>query len=253
MPRLKAVTPGLLLEYMEAEVNGALHDNLFQQSVKDTTGCMASQTHNRRVHTSKPKILIVDDEPHNLDLLQRTFYRDLQVLRADNGQAALLSLAQHPDTAAIISDQRMPSMSGTELLLQVAHQYPNIIRIILTGYTDVADLVEAINTGQVFKYITKPWVEDELRAVVQQAIDTHLLLKSRTQELDRILEQETLLNEITHTIRSAETSEEMLEVIAQTLGKTFEADYCVLRPLYDLRSEERRVGKECRSRWSPYH
>ena len=240
MPRLKAVTPGLLLEYMEAEVNGALHDNLFQQSVKDTTGCMASQTHNRRVHTSKPKILIVDDEPHNLDLLQRTFYRDLQVLRADNGQAALLSLAQHPDTAAIISDQRMPSMSGTELLLQVAHQYPNIIRIILTGYTDVADLVEAINTGQVFKYITKPWVEDELRAVVQQAIDTHLLLKSRTQELDRILEQETLLNEITHTIRSAETSEEMLEVIAQTLGKTFEADYCVLRPLYDLPNQPQR-------------
>ncbi|MEL6331723.1 MAG: response regulator [Cyanobacteria bacterium J06626_26] len=201
---------------------------------------MASQTHNRRVHQSKPKILIVDDEPHNLDLLHRTFYRDLQVLRADSGQAALLSLAQHPDTAAIISDQRMPNMSGTELLLQVAHQHPNIIRIILTGYTDVADLVEAINTGQVFKYITKPWVEDELRAVVQQAIDTHLLLKSRTQELDRILEQETLLNEITHTIRSAETSEEMLKVIAQTLGTAFEADYCVLRPLYDLPNQSQR-------------
>ncbi len=208
----------------------------FPQSVNDTTGCMASQTHNRQLHTSKPKLklLVVDDEPHNLDLLHRTFYRDFQVLRADSGQAALTSLAQHPDTAAIISDQRMPNMSGTELLLQVATQYPNTIRIILTGYTDVADLVDAINAGKVFKYITKPWEEAELKDIVQQAVDTHLLLKSRTQELDQILEQETLLNEITHTIRSAETSEEMLGLIARTLGTAFEADYCILRPLYNV-------------------
>ena len=104
----------------------------------------------------------------------------------------------------------------------------------LTGYTDVADLVDAINTGKVFKYITKPWQQEELRNVVQQAVETHLLLKSRTQDLDRILEKETLLNEITHTIRSAETSHEMLQVITRTLGNAFEADYCVLRTLYDI-------------------
>ncbi|MEA5462260.1 response regulator [Leptothoe sp. PORK10 BA2] len=195
---------------------------------------MASQKHNQQISPSKLKILVVDDEPHNLDLLQRTFYREFQVLRADSGQAALTSLAQHPDTAAIISDQRMPSMSGTELLVQVANQYPNIIRMILTGYTDVADLVEAINAGKVFKYITKPWEEKDLRDIVHQAIDTHLLLKSRTQELDQLLEQETLLNEMTHTIHSAATSEEMLALIVRTLGTAFEVDYCVLRPLYNL-------------------
>ncbi|MEM9482880.1 MAG: response regulator [Cyanobacteria bacterium P01_F01_bin.116] len=195
---------------------------------------MASQTHNRRSQTSQPKILVVDDEPHNLDLLQRTFHREFRVLRADGGVAALETLAEHPDTAAVISDQRMPYMSGTELLVKVAQTYPNIIRIILTGYTDVTDLVDAINAGQVFKYITKPWEEEHLRAVVQQAIDTHLLLTARTRELDRILEHETLINEITHTIRSAETSEEMLEVIVCTLGAAFKADYCVLRPLYNL-------------------
>lgn len=198
---------------------------------------MASQTHNRQAQTSKPKILVVDDEPHNLDLLQRTFHRDFKVLRAESGEAALASLVHNPDTAAIISDQRMPHMSGTELMLRVAKQYPNIIRIILTGYTDVTDLVDAINSGKVFKYITKPWEEEDLKAVVQQAIDTHLLLTARTRELDRILEHETLLNEITHTIRSAETSGEMLQVIACTLGTAFKADYCVVRPLYNLPSQ----------------
>lgn len=190
---------------------------------------MVSQLNNRHSHHGKPKILIVDDEPDNLDLLYRTFYREFQVLQAESGQAALAQLAQHPDTAVIISDQRMPRMNGTKLLRQVAQDYPNIIRIILTGYTDVDNLVDAINTGQVFKYITKPWEAKTLKGVIQQAIDTHTILKSRTQELDRILAQETLLNEITHTIRSAETSQEMLQVIVRTLGKAFKADYCVLR------------------------
>ncbi|MBX2864285.1 MAG: response regulator, partial [Leptolyngbyaceae cyanobacterium MAG.088] len=194
---------------------------------------MSSSISHRQAHTGKPKILVVDDEPDNLDLFYRTFYRDFQVLRADSGQAALASLAQNPDTAAIISDQRMPYMSGTELLLKVAQHYPNTIRIMLTGYTDVADLVEAINTGKVFKYITKPWDEQELRSIVQQAIETHLVLTTRTQEFDRILEQETLLNESTKTIREAATSDEMLQVITNILGEAFEADYCVLRPLHN--------------------
>ena len=201
---------------------------------------MVSQTHNRRSQTSKSKILVVDDEPHNLDLLQRTFHREYQVLRAEDGQTALEKLTQNPDTAAIISDQRMPHMSGTALLLQVAQQYTNVIRIILTGYTDVSDLVDAINTGKVFKYITKPWEEQDLKTVVRQAVDTHLILNARTRELDRILEHETLLNEITHTIRSAETSAAMLQVITQTLGTAFSADYGVLRPLYNTPSQTQR-------------
>ncbi|NEZ60361.1 response regulator [Adonisia turfae] len=195
---------------------------------------MSSPTSNRQAHTTKPKILVVDDEPDNLDLFHRTFHREFQILRAESGHAALESLAQNPDTAAIISDQRMPYMSGTDLLLQVAQHYPNTIRIMLTGYTDVEDLVDAINTGKVFKYITKPWEEKDLRVVVQQAIETHYILIARTRELDRIVEQETLLNEITRTIRSAETSEEMLQVIPRMLGSAFAADYCALRPLYNL-------------------
>lgn len=192
---------------------------------------MSSSKPNKQAQ--KSKILIVDDEPDNLDLLYRTFHREFQVLRAENGPAALSYLDQHPDTAAIISDQRMPYMSGIDLLRQVAQRYPNTIRIMLTGYVDVAGLVDAINTGKVFKYITKPWQEKELKIIVRQAVETHLVLKSRTQDLDQVLAQETLFHGITHTIRSAETSQEMLQVITRTVGKAFNADYCVLRVLYD--------------------
>jgi response regulator RpfG family c-di-GMP phosphodiesterase len=151
----------------------------------------------------KPKILVVDDEPDNLDLLYRTFHREFKVLKAENGPTALDILAHEGDIAVIISDQRMPFMSGTEFLSLTATQYPDIIRIILTGYTDVEDLVEAINSGKVFKYVTKPWIDDELKTVVRQGVDTHNVLKARTQELQRSLRQESLLNAVTSTIRSA--------------------------------------------------
>ncbi|MBF2003535.1 MAG: response regulator [Synechococcales cyanobacterium M58_A2018_015] len=185
--------------------------------------------------TKKPVILVVDDEPDNLDLLYRTFYREFKVLRAESGPAALQVLEQVGEVAVIISDQRMPLMSGTEFLSLTAAQYPDSIRIILTGYTDVDDLVEAINSGKVFKYVTKPWNDQELKAVVRQAIDTHNVLKTRTQELRRTLRQESLLNAVTNTIRSALTYQQILQTIVETVGHMFEVDCAILRPIQDNR------------------
>jgi len=192
--------------------------------------------------TSRPKLLVVDDEPDNLDLLYRTFHREYRVLRADNGPAALEILANEGDVAVIISDQRMPLMSGTEFLSLTAAQYPDIIRIILTGYTDVEDLVEAINSGKVFKYVTKPWNADELKAVVRQAMDTHNVLKVRTSELCRALRRETLLNTVTNTIRNAQYGrsggsplQDILQTIVETVGHVLEVDICILRPFQDDR------------------
>lgn len=187
---------------------------------------------------SKPKILVVDDEPDNLDLLYRTFYREFKVLRAENGPIALEILAKEGDVAVIISDQRMPHMSGTEFLSLTATQYPDIIRIILTGYTDVEDLVEAINSGKVFKYVTKPWDDEELKAVVRQAVDTHTVLRTRTRELRRSLRQESLLNAVTSTIRSALSYRQILQTIGQTVGHIFEASYCLVCPFQDGRFDE---------------
>lgn len=192
----------------------------------------------------KPKILVVDDEPDNLDLLYRAFRREYVVLRAESGHAALEILEQEGDIAVIISDQRMPGMSGTEFLSQTATRYPDIIRIILTGYTDVEDLVEAINAGKVFKYVTKPWDDHELKAVVRQAVDTHNVLRTRTQELARTLQQESLLNAVTNTIRRARTYRQILQTLVNTVGQMFEASCCVLRSLKDDTAAEE---------WFVYH
>jgi signal transduction histidine kinase/class 3 adenylate cyclase/ActR/RegA family two-component response regulator len=193
--------------------------------------------------TSRPKLLVVDDEPDNLDLLYRTFHRDYTVLRAENGPAALEILAQEGDVAVIISDQRMPLMRGVEFLALAATQYPDIIRIILTGYTDVEDLVEAINAGKVFKFVTKPWNAEELKVVVRQAMDTHNVLKVRTRELSRALRRESLLNTVINTIRNAQYGksggsplQQILQRIVESVGHLLEVDICILRPFQEEES-----------------
>lgn len=182
--------------------------------------------------TPKPKLLVIDDEPDNLDLLFRTFYREYQVFRANSGLEALELLDREGEVAVIISDQRMPIMSGTEFLSQMAVKYPDTMRIILTGYTDVEDLVEAINTCKVFKYVTKPWDEAELKNVVSQAIDTHNVLRNRTAELRRTLRQQSLINAIASLVDSAANYRESIAAIAEFIARNFEASASILR-LYE--------------------
>jgi len=177
----------------------------------------------------KPKMLVVDDEPDNLDLLYRTFRRDFNVLRAESGVMALETLAQEGEVAVIISDQRMPEMKGTEFLSKTVPQYPDTMRIILTGFTDVEDLVEAINSGQVYKYITKPWDPNELKAVVSRAAETYELLKQRTEELRRAQAQTLLLSTIVQVTRQSTSLTTVLPAIATAFGETFAADGCILQ------------------------
>jgi DNA-binding NtrC family response regulator len=134
------------------------------------------------IEVARLKLMVVDDEPDNLDLLYRTFRRDFQVYRATDALTGLDILDKEGEMAVIISDQRMPQMNGTEFLGRTVERFPDTMRILLTGFTDVEDLVEAINSGQVFKYITKPWKPDRLKAVVEQAVDIYRVVKKRTQE-----------------------------------------------------------------------
>src|ERR687883_1692077 len=124
------------------------------------------------------KIMVVDDEPANLRLLERLFRREYQVITASSGQEALELLSQH-DVALLITDQRMPGMTGIELLKRTASFRPHMVRIILTGYTDFGALVEAINCGQVYKYVTKPWSNEDLRQTVVRAVEHYEATKSR--------------------------------------------------------------------------
>ncbi|MCU0566101.1 MAG: SpoIIE family protein phosphatase [Oculatellaceae cyanobacterium Prado106] len=180
---------------------------------------------------SKLKLMVVDDEADNLELLHRTFRRDFEVFLADSGVKALQTLEQQGEMAIIISDQRMPKMNGTEFLSRTVDRFPDTMRILLTGYTDVEDLVGAINAGKVFKYITKPWNPDDLMVVVQQAAETYRLLKQRTQELHRALRRESLFNTITTAIRESLDYRNMLQTVVETVGEAFEADSCLLRPV----------------------
>lgn len=130
------------------------------------------------------KIMIVDDEPANLRLLERLFRRDYEVITASSGSEALQLLNRH-DVALIVTDQRMPGMTGIELLKRTVSFRPHMVRIILTGYTDTSALVEAINCGHVYKYVTKPWSNDELRLTVGRALEHYETNRSRN-ELEQV-------------------------------------------------------------------
>lgn len=184
-----------------------------------------------QVSSKKLKLMVVDDEPDNLDLLYRTFRRDFKVFKADGALSALETLDKEGEMAIIISDQRMPVMNGTEFLSKTVDRFPETIRILLTGYTDVEDLVDAINSGKVFKYITKPWSPENLKAVVQQASDTYKVLKKRTNELRRALRREEILNVVTRTIRESLDYQDMLRAIVKTIGENFEAAAGLLKPI----------------------
>ena len=182
---------------------------------------------------NKLKLMVVDDELDNLDLLYRTFWKDFKVYRANNASEALAILEKEGEMAVIISDQRMSEMNGSELLSLTVERFPDTIRILLTGFTDVEDLVDAINSGRVFKYITKPWNPNQLQTLVNQASDTYRLVKKRVAELSRALRRESLFNAVTTAIRESLDYDSMLQKIVTTIGETFAAHYCLLKPVED--------------------
>ncbi len=124
------------------------------------------------------KIMIVDDEAANLRLLERLFRSDYTVITSESGAEALKQLEQQ-DVALLITDQRMPGMTGIELVQRTAPLRPHMVRIILTGYTDVESLVEALNSGHVYKYVTKPWNNDDLRLTVSRALEHYEANRAR--------------------------------------------------------------------------
>ncbi len=128
-----------------------------------------------RTAQARPAVLVVDDEPASVELLRISLGEEFEVRTATSGAEALRVLADHPDTSVAIIDQRMPEMTGTELIRRTVDSYPHLVRIILTGYTDVESLIEAINAGSVFRYLTKPWNMEELVGTVRQGAEVHRL------------------------------------------------------------------------------
>jgi response regulator RpfG family c-di-GMP phosphodiesterase len=124
------------------------------------------------------KILLVDDEPTNLRTLERLFRDEHEVIAAESGSEGI-DLLGHHDIALIISDQRMPGMTGIDFLTRAAQIRRHTTRIILTGYTDVEDLVKAINSGVVYRYITKPWINTDLMQTVRSGLEHYEISRNR--------------------------------------------------------------------------
>jgi len=130
-------------------------------------------------------ILVVDDEPRVLDALEAILAAEFRVLRAGHGEEAL-SILQRQEVAVILTDHRMPRMTGVELLRRSQETAPDAIRIVLTAYTDVDSLMEAINTGRIYHFIPKPWDPNELLVVVRRAAERYELARENARLKDEL-------------------------------------------------------------------
>lgn len=123
----------------------------------------------------KYTILAVDDEPDNLQLLRRTLRKDYEITVANGPIEAIDILKIHGGFDMIVTDHKMPDMSGVELLQYTNLHYPDMIRILITAYSEVPILVDAINSGKVFRYVKKPWTPEELILTIQKAFEAKKL------------------------------------------------------------------------------
>ncbi len=136
-----------------------------------------------------PKILVVDDELENLQSIERLVRGKFEMVGVQSPEKALEEILKKP-FQVVVSDLRMPGMLGTELLAEIAKKRPLVSRVILTGHTDTKDILDAINRAEIYRYVTKPWDNQELLEVIQQAAKHHLLLL----ENQRLIQELTDLN-----------------------------------------------------------
>jgi len=131
-------------------------------------------------------VLYVDDEIHNLNAFKATFRRMFNIFVAESaidGRAIL----EKEDIHIIITDQRMPVTTGIEFLESIIPDFPEPIRILLTGYSDINAVIDAINRGHVYKYIQKPWMDDDLRINIEKAFEIYALRRENRELTERLL------------------------------------------------------------------
>ncbi len=190
-----------------------------------------------------PTILCVDDEPNILSSLRRLFRtRGYQVRTAESGQAGLQILEQEP-VDLVISDMRMPEMDGAKFLEHVRTRWPDTMRLLLTGYADISSIVEAINRGEIYRYITKPWDDNDIVLLVQHALERKVLEqeKNRLEALTRAQNDELkALNASLEAKVEARTAElkasgALLQKAHEELKATFVTSIKVFSSLIEMR------------------
>jgi CheY-like chemotaxis protein len=134
-------------------------------------------------------VLCVDDDAHILHSLKRLLRKENYLLLTAISGAAALKILEESHVDLVVSDQRMPEMNGTEFLAIIREKYPDIIRIVLTGYTEVDSITESINKGHIYKFILKPWNDQNLKLEIKQGLQQYDLVQSNRMLHEKVIQQ----------------------------------------------------------------
>lgn len=189
----------------------------------------------------RPRILIVDDEEAILETMTFTFEDDYDVLTSVSASDALALLEREGPVAAVISDQRMPEMTGVEFLSQVFERYPHTVRIILTGFADMDAIIGSINDGHVYAYITKPWEPEHLKQVVRRAVDHYQLAVENDRLLSELRDSNVFLQAVVDELDTGAVAVDATGVVR--------AANALIRRYLDISGDPR--GKELRQILAP--
>lgn len=146
------------------------------------------------VNENDYNLLVIDDEIEVTKSLVRQFRRKYNVFAATSGQEAL-NIMDNNDIHVVISDQRMPGLTGVEFFSKVKEKYRDTLRLILTGYSDIQAVINAINKGQVYRYVTKPWIPNELDSIVKEAFEKYRLVMNNRMLMQSLEEANATLEE----------------------------------------------------------
>lgn len=157
------------------------------------------------IQHEKVKLLYIDDEHHNLISFKAMFRHDYEVLIANSADEGLQALADHPNIHVIFCDQRMPEKTGVQFFQEISERYPDPVRILITGFIDMESVIKAINEGHVYRYLTKPWREEDVRSAIEEGYKyytTSSMLAMKIKELQETnAELDKFTYSVTHDIR----------------------------------------------------
>ncbi len=168
----------------------------------------------REIDFKRFPVLYVDDEPENLRIFELGFRRQFEVLTAESGEAGLQMLEEHP-VAVVLSDHRMPGMSGTEFLSRVRETDPRTVRMLVTAYGDAETLGAAINDGSIYRYVPKPWQPDDLNVAIRRAIELYALDREREQ----LIRELSTINQLATTIQQELSLDRLLDLLLASLTR----------------------------------
>src|SRR5690606_477537 len=148
---------------------------------------------------NKIKVLYIDDEDNNLSSFRASLRKDFKIITAINGEEGL-NLAREIDFEVVIADQRMPGMTGVEFFERLVKVKPDPIRILLTGYSDISSVIDAINRGEVYRFIDKPWNIEQIKNTIDTAADIYNIRRELKEKNDKLIKANTEMNQFVYSL-----------------------------------------------------